>query len=242
MPPWKDLVPRLVLSAESRSWPDIARDYEQHLAERAKQFGALPEPPANDPGTLWKHVSRSVSEKNVSLLASGLYPNDPVETWKMRNGSQLDRTYLFYRWLKATGTPCRWGWIRPRPKGELSLDAPALTAFSVPAVYVGEDGHGTWRVLGDELAAPEEPVARLCKAPLLAAPGGLDHLPLPAPDCRGKDRSVTVRLEKDGDARLQEKITYRGRSARSLRRWRRLTEREIRNRVRDMVTANTPRP
>jgi hypothetical protein len=242
MPPLADIIPRLVVSTDSRSWEEIGSDYGRMLAERQSAFPDLPAPPSQNIDELWAVVSRNIQEAPVSLLASGWQPLDPEQTLRLRNGSQLDRTYLLFRWLQAAGHAVRWAWIRPRTAGGLASDVPALAAMSMPAILVTESGQERFLVVGDDLAAMAEPVQMLSASPaLVVGDEELTQLPMAMPAAAGTDRQVKVLLNDAGDAQVTDRITYRGPDARGFRAWRGLTSEEIVNLVTQMTTDQAPR-
>ena len=235
MPPWGDVVPRLAVSAWPGSWEEQAKLYEQALAKADRLYPDLPEPPADSAVGLWEHVSRDVQAQGASLFATGLTPGDPSETWRLRAGAPLDRTYLLYRWLRKIGVSgARWVWVRPRGQGQLVREVPTLTALPVPAVMLPGDPP-SFLVPGDDLDAPGEPATRLGGAPCLVAGAGLREVPVPAAAGLGTHRKITLVLDREGNASVREKTTYIGSAARGLRGWRRLTEKEIRNNVEQQV-------
>lgn len=237
MPPWTDVAPRLVMAADSRSWNSIAAAYGKALNRRDGEFDSIPPPPSKDPIDLWQRVSREVKGLGVSLFATGRLPRDPAETWKMRSGAPIDRAYLLYRWLRAAGVKdVEWLWIHPRSGGKLETHVSALGFFAVPGLrYTAVSGKRVVLVPGDDLDNPAEPAARLGGAACLGVQNGLGHLAIPSPETLGTDQRVHVELDRAGNAKVTERITYRGASARALRAWRRLTPEDIRNQVQQRV-------
>ncbi len=237
MPPWADVTPRLVVAAESRSWEAIAAEYAGLLDRLERELGDVPAPPSTDPIELWRRVSREVKGLGVPIFASGRVPRSPAETWKMRSGAPVDRAYLLYRWLQAAGVAnVRWVWLRPRSRGRLVSETPALNFLEVPGIqFETRAGKTLLLTPGDDLDAPEEPTVRLGGAACLVAGGGLEKLPVASPDALGTDRVVHVQLDRKGNARVRERILYRGAAARVLRAWRRLTPDEIRNQIQRRV-------
>ncbi|OPZ31531.1 MAG: hypothetical protein BWZ02_00131 [Lentisphaerae bacterium ADurb.BinA184] len=236
MPPWADVVPRLVLAAGPATWEAAGEACAESLAAADARLADLPPLPAEDADGLWEFVSRNVQSADVSLLASGPAPQDPMETWRLRSGSPVDRTYLFYRWLALLGEEVHWAWIRPRTQGALAEQAPTAEALPVPAVRVG-GVDGRFYVLGSDIETPEETRAWLSGAPVLVAGGGLSVIPAADAGSLGTDRKVALRLDRDGNAEVEDHIVFRGAEARALREWRRLTGVEIQRRVEELATA-----
>ncbi|OGV67295.1 MAG: hypothetical protein A3K19_25575 [Lentisphaerae bacterium RIFOXYB12_FULL_65_16] len=241
MPPLADIVPRLVVSACPESWEGIAAAFQRDLDACDQRFRDIPPPPATTAEAIWEQVSRNTDEYPAPLLATGYLPSDPAETWRLRRGAQLDRTYLLYRWLKAAGLPdVTWVWIRPRQAGLPAPKVPSRNALGLPAVRLG----GTmprWLIPSDDLAATDEPAIAYSGAPCLLPGQGLGQVPTAPPESQGMDREVTATLDRKGGAQVSEKICFRGPTARSLRGWRRMTEEEIDNEVQGMVRATDQR-
>ncbi len=241
-PPWSNLIPRLVVTTEERDSTALAHHFQQILAECEKRYPAVPEPPSHDAAELWAYLSRNIQSADVPLLATGFEPGDPTQTWQLRNGAPIDRTYLLYRWLRMLGYEVHWLWIRPRWNGRLDTSTLALAAFTTPGLkVVMPDQPPLYLIPGDELDALPESTARMADAPALNMHDGqLLNLPTPAPMQTGIDREVRVRLNSQGHAQVTEEVTYRGQEARWLRSWRRKTKTEITNEIRQLVTGRTP--
>jgi len=234
MPPWQDIVPRLVVSADSRSWQELAVQLSEDMLQLQVEYPNCPPAPGKTIAEAWTAASRGIHEFPIDVSA-GRVPGDPSETWHARGGSPLDRTYVLYRWLLALGNEnVHWAWIRPRYQGRLADKPVNLTAFSVPAVYVARDPP-LLLIPGDELARAEEKASDYAGAACLVAGIGLETVPVPPPASRGTDHHVTVNLDRNGNASVIETVTYRGRSARALRAWRRLTTEEITNNIAQIV-------
>jgi hypothetical protein len=184
---------------------------------------------------LWETVSRNTQASDVALVASGWFPGDPGETWRLRRGATLDRTYLLYRWLIEAGIDgVTWVWVRPRQAGRVAAGVPSLQAFSDAAIEIS-GGPPAFLFPGDDLDTITEPLAARSGAPCLTPGQGLTHLPVAPPEERGIEQTVVCRIDAKGNAAVTESIIYRGRDARALRAWRRLTAKDIRNAVESMV-------
>ena len=234
MPPWGDVIPRLVVSAGPATWEEAGRAFAVALAACDARFAEIPPLPAEDVAGLWEFVSRNVQTAEVSLLASGLAPGDPLETWRLRSGSAVDRTYLFYRWLAQLGEDVEWAWIRPRSDSALAAKALSVEGFSVPAVRVGGET-GTFYVLGSDTDGPADKLAEFSGAPVLVG-GRLLTVPVAAPESLGTERVVVLKLDRDGNAEVDERLVFHGPAARALREWRRLTAEEVERQVTEIVT------
>ncbi|MCF7854022.1 MAG: DUF3857 domain-containing protein [Candidatus Pacebacteria bacterium] len=241
MPPWKDVIPRLVVSADGRSWKQLSVDSESRMRDAVSRVtDDLPSPPADTVHGLWEFVSQNVQQVDVPLSASGYTPRPPAETWKLRSGSPLDRTFLFYAWLHRAGLDGDWAWLRGRSQGALAGDVPGYGAFRVPAVRVSNNQNPSWFVLGDELDRAEERLADFSGAAALSVDTGLANLPVAEPSMLHTGRYIHLTMQSEGDADVTETIRYQGIAARQIRAWRRLTEKEIKNRVAQMVTGTIP--
>jgi len=241
MPPWADVVPRLVMEASTDSWEQAAARFRSVLRRLDQRWPEVPVPPGDTPEKVWETLSRAVKEAPVPLFASGRVPRDPAETWRLRSGSPLDRCYLLYRWLRAVAGDAgrvTWLWVRPRGAGRLANEAPSLGFMAIPAVRLERRGAPALVLRpGDDLDEYREPGFFLGGAPALDENGHCAPLPVPDPEQFGVDRTVVVRLAADGSAWVVDRVTYRGAAARALRAWRRLTSEEIRNRVQARVRA-----
>jgi len=239
MPPLADIVPRVVVGVESGDWNAIAKQCGDTLAacDASCAQPALPEGVTATVEALWEYVSRNISSNGISLGATGYAPGDAGETLALRQGAPLDRTYLYYGWLKSAGTTdvC-WSWLRSRGRGALAEDVPHIRAFSTPAVVIDGDSP-MFILLGDDLSAFGEPALGQGGTDCVVAGKGRMTVPVAPTDWQGTDRAVAIELSRSGDARVEESITYHGPSARSLRAWRRKTTDEIMNDVRGMVNS-----
>jgi hypothetical protein len=239
MPPLADIVPRLVVAASRDDWRDVASAVSTRLRDCDRRYGAppaLPKGVAPDIRSLWQYISRNIQEIPVSTLASGRFPGDLTTTWRLKEGTSFDRTYLLYRWLRQHGhSKVRWFWVRPLSYGQAAADVPALASFSIPGLLL-EGPQPTYVILGDDLSAFGEPVASLGGSPCLIAGRGLGQFPLPSPSWNGTDRDVRIRLDKLGDADVTELVHYRGPAARALRTWRNYTQEEILNLITSYVS------
>lgn len=243
MPPLEDIVPRLVVSAETASWAELAERGHARVVEALEEqdIPALPEDVNPTVEAIWGFVSRAISENSVPVSAAGFSPGDLSQTLELRQGAPLDRTALLFAWLRAhQDQPVRWCWIRPREKGALGEQTPRLDGFDTPAVAVGEEGGRRILVLGDDLAAFGEPRARLGGSDCLLPGVGLLKLATPDPDWRGRDRSVSVQLDAEGTAEVEDRLICRGPAARRFRKWRGMTRKQIRNDVQKHIRERHP--
>ncbi len=242
MPPWSDVLPRLVVAASGGAdWQQLALGLEEKLPAWLPPPAQIPPPPpATHPTGIWEAVSRQVADAGVSVAASGRVPGDLHESWRLRNGSAVDRAFLLLGWLRAEGLPARLAWIRPRSHGRLASQVPSLGAFSVPAVYLEGDQPQFW-VPADQLARPEEAAGQFAGAPALVLGVGLINLPTTAPAELGIDREVSVDIDRHGHARVVDTITRRGSAARDFRAWRQLSDREIRREIETLLAQTVPR-
>ncbi|MFW5802618.1 MAG: DUF3857 domain-containing protein [Verrucomicrobiota bacterium] len=243
MPPLADLVPRLVVSAETASWAELAEQGETRIVEAiaSQDVPALPEKVAPAVESVWGFVSRAISENSVPVSAAGFSPGKLNRTVDLRQGAPLDRTALLFAWLRAhLDQPVRWCWIRPREDGELAEGVPRLDGFHTPAVAVGEGEDRRIVVLGDGQAAFGEPRARLGGAVCLVPGVGLQDLSLPDADWRGRDRRVRVQLDAEGTAIEEDQLICRGPAAKRFRKWRGMTREQIRNDVQKRIRDRFP--
>jgi len=233
MPPLNDLVPLLVVSAGPASWQEAGAGFAAALQALDRRWpdAALPAAPARDVAGLWAAVSRQVAPAEVPPEATGPLPGDPGETWRLRQGAPIDRTYLLYRWLRAAGHPARWAWIRPRNQGALCAATPNLSLLPKPVIVL--DGPAPqWLVPGDDLDGFGEPAAAQAGAAALVP--GRDTAPAALPASLmtaapgGIRQDILVRLDDAGDAQVLHTIVRSGAEARPLREWRRLTAAERR--------------
>lgn len=243
MPPLADLVPRLVVSAESASWAKLADQGQARVVEALgpQEIPALPEDVAPAVESVWGFLSRAVSENSVPVSATGFSPGALNRTLELRQGASVDRTALLFAWLRAhQNQPVRWCWIRPREEGELGREVPRLDGFRTPAVVLGEGENRRVIVLGDDQAAFGEPRARLGGAVCLVPGVGLLELSLPDANWRGQDRRVRVQLDAEGTAAVEDQLVCRGPAARRFRKWRGMTREQIRNDVQKHIRDRFP--
>ena len=242
MPPLADVVPRLVISTDPRSWSEIAADYREALLSQMAAATGIPKPPAAGIDELWGYVSERIEELPVSLNASGFSPGSPVKTFNLRRGAAVDRTFLLYAWLrKIDARDPAWMWIRSRSRGAIADKVPCIQAFDTPCVALGDERNERFLLLGDELDALGEPGRRAGGSTYLASTGELLSIPIPDPVADRTEHSIQVAWEPDGRAEVKEKLSFYGASARSLRAWRRLTDKEIRNQVEGVVADKAAR-
>lgn len=243
MPPLADLVPRLVVSAETAGWAELAERGEARVVDALapQELPALPEDVSPDVESVWGFVGRSVSESSVPVSVSGFSPEGLARTLELREGSPLDRTALLFAWLRAhQDQPVRWCWIRAREDGELGEGVPRLDGFRTPGVVIGEGEDRRVLVLGDDQAAFGEPRARLGGSACLVPGVGLLDLSLPDADWRGRDRRVSVQLNAEGAAEVEDRLVCRGSAARRFRKWRGMTREQIRNDVQKHIRDRFP--
>ena len=243
MPPLADVVPRLVVSAwpEEYDWKQLAQKQAEILAEKAD---ALPSPAVPDtrPGSgripglqdIWYELADTIKVTPVSVSASGWLPNAPEQTWTLRRGSQIDRTFLLFCELRKSGVDVDWGWQRSRNRGALAADVVALQAFDAPVLMVAGSRSIPIK-LGDELDHFLDPLDRSGGLPMLSAKSGVEYLPVPNANEHAVDRVVHLSINENGDAEVEEEVVYTGIRAREIRSWRRSKDTDLENRVRGIV-------
>lgn len=235
-PPVQDSVPRLVLTTAPGTWGDIAKVLAADITRQEQALQELPAAPAGSVDEVWDYVSRNTQDVGLSLEATGYQPGDPRELLRLRRGPALDRTFLLYAWLKKAGVAqAKWCWIRPRAYGVLAANAPALQAFSEPAVLLDAPGKPRFLIPGDDMDNAAELMVASGGATCLVAGEGLREVPVANPATRGLDQVIALTLNAKGDAVVKQTISYRGGEAKSLRAWRRMTDDEIRNAVQGTV-------
>jgi hypothetical protein len=264
MPPLADVVPRLVVSAwpQEYDWKKLAREQAKILAEKAnkktwtRQSSAvdtrrvLPQGTAGSSlpqGTagsslekLWYHIADTVSTTPVGVSATGWLPNDPGQTWNLRRGSQIDRTFLLFCELRKLGLNIQWGWYRSRGRGALADDVVALQAFDapmlvVPILSVDPPVHGHFVVLGNELDNLQDPLDQLGGLSSLSPEPGVTRLPVPEAQNHAETHDIQLETDSSGNAEVSEDIVYTGLLARNIRGWRRSKQADLENRVRSIV-------
>ena len=245
MPPLAAVVPRLVVSADPRSWKEIAADYEAGLTRQLVAV-QVPEVPARGVTALWNYVSGRIQAQGIPVAASGYLPGSPRKTHKLRGGAPVDRAFLFYAWLQEeeeVSENIGWGWVRSRKRGKPAPDVPCIQAFDIPVVTRSKAQNNEMKLLmlGDELDAFGEPLRRYGGCAYLTPAGSLESLPIPEPEQDRTEHRVKVTWNEAGEGMVREKLSFFGSSARSLRAWRRLTREEIRNRVEGIVSDSVPR-
>ncbi len=264
MPPLADVVPRLVVSAwpQEYDWKKLALEQAKILAEKAnkktwtRQSSAvdtrrvLPQGTAGSSlpqGTagsslekLWYHIADTVSTTPVGVSATGWLPNDPGQTWNLRRGSQIDRTFLLFCELRKLGLNIQWGWYRSRGRGALADDVVALQAFDapmlvVPILSVDPPVHGHFVVLGNELDNLQDPLDQLGGLSSLSPEPGVTRLPVPEAQNHAETHDIQLETDSSGNAEVSEDIVYTGLLARNIRGWRRSKQADLENRVRSIV-------
>lgn len=238
MPPAHDIIPRVVVGVVSGTWQDLAGTIDRELADLERRYPTVPPPPGKTLPELWNWVSRNLQELDVATAATGFVPGDPNETFRLRQGAALDRTYLLFRWLKAAGVPqVQWLWIRPRDAGRLAAEIPGRGAFMTPALRVGQPPAPPLDVVpGNDLDALPEAILSYLDAPALAAGDvGLTSVHADRAAAPGQDQRIQLAFDRAGNATVRQAILFRGGDTHALRAWRRLTEEQIRNQVQQMA-------
>lgn len=242
MPPLAAVVPRLVVSADPRSWKEIAADYRVGL-NRHLGAAQVPEAPVQSVAALWNYVSRRIQAQEIPVAASGYLPGSPQETYELRGGVPVDRAFLLYAWLKEeVSASIGWGWVRARKRGKPAPEVPCIQAFDIPVVTQPKtkNNETKWLMLGDELDAFGEPLRRYGGCAYITPSGVLESVPISDPEQDRTEHRVKVTWNEEGDGTVRERMSFFGSSARSLRAWRQLTHEEIRNRVEEIVSDRVP--
>lgn len=240
MAPWPDIIPRLIVSAVDSEEQDGRVDWAGPL-EGGRLAGAAPACPQKEssPAELCNFVSRTIKDAGISLDATGRLPGDLAEAWRLRSASDLDRCALLCGWLNQRGFPARMVWVRPTQSGAPPTKFTPLGAFTIPAVYL-PGGEPQFLLPGDQLSRADESAHALGGTVALAPGHKVIELPMGTPEGLGKSRHVDVIIDRKGNARVTDVLTYRGAACRSLRAWRELTGQERERKVEDLVAAQVP--
>lgn len=244
MPPQADVLPRLALAmlpapaAPGQVATLVALDAAKRL-EAGNETVELPAGVKRTPEALADYVNRTIAPMGVPPTVQGFRPASAAEIMRSRQGTELDRAHLL-RLLIQTAHPDRTvdlGWCRPRTRGRLASFL-HLDQFSRPAVVLEGEGGMQFLLPGNQFDAPTDPASRifgtLCWVP--SEPHSLHTVSVPQDRLPAIRREVRVRILENGDAKVRETVERQGNSARSLREWRNMTEEEVENEVRLIVS------
>jgi len=140
MPPLTRIGPTLSI-AETATWDELGKAYEQALAElpplsdalaaRARELGQ-----AGGAEAIRNFVARTIRTAPVPHWHFRIVPHDPNETAQRGVANELDKNALYWRMLEAAGLEARFALVRSREAGPWPAKTPSLRLFDRSAVYL----------------------------------------------------------------------------------------------------------
>jgi hypothetical protein len=250
MPSWNVVAPFYVVTAADQ-WPAIAATYEKALAPRLaadeKVAAKARELTAGKTGraaaeALYRFALRDVRDTGVYMWDRDPLPKPPAQTLAEQRGNQVDRTALLYAMAKAVGLSADWllagGWQAHWPFAETPL-LPRLNAvilrFDFGAGPVWCELSGADQVFGQ---LPDYASGAFF---LDAAHGATGVTPPQGPQINHALNRYDVQLAADGGARIVEEQVLSGNSAQWVRDMRRLTDKQLHDRMASAVRNVAPR-
>ncbi len=212
MPPLRDFAPHLTIAVPT-SWGALAGEYAaameaattlpedlRTLAVKLFEQGGIP--------AIHNHVARNIRTVPVPFKQFAMTPKSAAETAQRGIANELDKTALYYAFLRAAGVDCVFTFLRDRGQGALDTEIPSMRAFSSCALYLPKEKIYTTAV-SDLLPFDVVPSGLQGAPALLVQPGAQPTTtPLPKGDCEVETTEFDATLNTEGDLTLS--VTYSG--------------------------------
>ncbi len=217
-PPLPYILPRVVVGLKD-SWQNIAKNFKEHLQNKYN-------PGTKKPDEIYREILTSIRFVDVPSFTVSPYPKNTKEIFNNRLANSLDKASLLYTALRSSGYTVDLILARSKERGEVALEIPSLYQFDGALLKVGDvfidpaselNPYGYVRVKyqGTKGLSIEQ------KA--------LIDIPLFPPDKEKLSTKRAIKLDKNGDGNVEEKLLFSGNQVLGLRQLKYMRKEERRN-------------
>ncbi|MEJ2356323.1 MAG: hypothetical protein P8Y62_10605, partial [candidate division WOR-3 bacterium] len=209
-------------------WEKITQNFTKRLEGEYNTQSEIPE-------NIYKEINELVRFVDVPSYKTDCYPKSLEEILANKLANSLDKAFLLYSALKSKGYQAELVLVRSKTRGELAEEVPSLYQFDgalvkteeifldpsselIPYGYIRPEYQGT-----KGLSVNKNEFAQI---------------PLLEPDKEKTSISRTIELKENGEASIEEKMTFLGSMAASLKSLRYMRQEDKKNMLESYLNRN----
>ena len=228
-PPKSYIFPRIIAGIDN-NWKKISRRFIENLKGKYTSKSEAPEEIYNEINSLIRFV-------DVPSNHFKCYPTEIDKILENKLANSLDKASLLYSALISKGHPAELVLVRSKTRGELSKKVPSLYQFDGALVKLGDiylDASSELYPYG-YIRTDYQGVLGLS-----VTKNEFVKVPLFEPDKEKTSISRKIDLNEKGQAKVEEKMTFTGSMASSLKSLRYMREEDKKNVIESYLNRNIP--
>ena len=226
-PPKSYIFPGITAGLKN-NWEKITQDFTKQLKG---EYNTQSETPEN----IYREINELVRFVDVPSYKADCYPKSLEEILANKLANSLDKAFLLFSALKSKGYQAELVLVRSKTRGKLAKEVPSLYQFDGALIKIGE----TFLDPSSELI----PYAYI--RPEYQGTSGLSitknefvEIPLLEPDKEKSSIFRTIELNENGEASIEEKMTFLGSMAASLKSLRYMRQEDKKNMLESYLNRN----
>jgi hypothetical protein len=228
-PPKSYIFPRITAGLKN-DWNKVAQDFEKHLEGEYTSE-------KKDPEDIYKKITSLIRFVDIPSYESNVYPKDVEEILENKLANSLDKARLLYSAFKSQELPAELVLVRSKTRGELAKNVQSLYQFDGALVKIGEtflDPSSELNPYGYVRAEYQGTEG------LSVTKNEFVQVPLLKPEEEKTLIYRKIELNEKGEATTEEKMTFLGEMATSLKTLRYMREEDKKNMIESYLNRSIP--
>lgn len=240
MPSFDIIMPKVTVSI-SPDFDDITRNYKRKLdsnlvinsdiTEKVAELTKGIDDRESKILKIYEYITTEINLINVPMESSRYIPQKSNYILEKKSANSLDKTFLFYTFLKAAQINCEFVLGRVRDQGEPLSENPSISQFTYPLVIVPLDMTTLYLTVNDKnlkITDIESPIQGGYGLVVSQENGKIIKIPLKSADKENTSIKYQIVLFEDGSITIKENKEASGNSQGSFRMMQYMPEKNLR--------------